>query len=177
MTPLRFHPALVTLHWLLAAAILFSLAMGTFSLTQIPNDSPDKVFALRGHMALGIAILALMVVRLAVRLRTPHPARASSGYPLLDRLAAWNHYALYALAILLAASGIALSLQAGLPGIVFGGSQAPLPASLTVYPPRIVHGVLATVLMVLITVHVLAALYHQFVRRDRLFTRVWFGRR
>ena len=43
--------------------------------------------------------------------------------------------------------------------------------------PRIVHGIIAKLLMLSIVAHVLAALYHQFVRKDGLFSRMWFGDR
>ncbi len=75
----RYHPALVALHWLAAALILFSLAMGTLSLEKMPNSSPDKLFALRGHVVAGFAIFVLMLVRLAVRLSTPRPLPVSTG--------------------------------------------------------------------------------------------------
>lgn len=79
MAPARYHPALVALHWLLAALIVFSLMKGTFSLKEIPNASPDKLFALRGHMVLGVAILVLMAARFAVRLGTPPSTINSCG--------------------------------------------------------------------------------------------------
>jgi len=173
--PLRYHRLLVGLHWLLAAVIVFALAMGTLSLKEIPNASPEKLFALRGHMIAGVAILALMAVRLAVRLWLPRPAPASTGNRLLDRFAVGVHYGFYALVILMAASGIATAVQAGLPAIVFGGSGAPLPESFWTYRPRAVHGIIAKLLLVLVVLHVAAALYHQFVRRDGLLSRMWFG--
>jgi cytochrome b561 len=83
----RYHPVLVALHWLLAVAIVLALAMGTFSLKEIPNSAPEKLFALRGHMIAGMAILALMLVRLGVRLWLPRPAPATTGNQLLDHLA------------------------------------------------------------------------------------------
>jgi len=173
----RYHPALVVLHWLLAAALLFALAMGTLSLKEIPNASPDKLFALRGHMAFGVALLALTLVRLAVRSLTRRPPPAATGSALLDRLARVVHGALYLAVILMAASGIALAVQAGLPGIVFGGSGAPLPESFAAFAPRRAHGLLAQLLLVLVAIHVLAALWHHFVRRDGLLGRMAFGRR
>jgi cytochrome b561 len=45
------------------------------------------------------------------------------------------------------------------------------------YPTFVAHGYLALLLVGCIVLHVLAALYHQFVRKDRLFRRMWFGRR
>jgi cytochrome b561 len=75
-------------------------------------------------------------------------------------------------------TGYATAIRAGLNRIVFQGSGEPLPESFAVYPTFIVHGYIALALAGFIVLHVLAAaLYHQFVRRDRLFRRMWFGRR
>lgn len=60
--PSRYHPALVALHWLLAAGLLFALGMGTLSLKELPNASPEKLFALRGHMVFGVALLVLIAI-------------------------------------------------------------------------------------------------------------------
>ncbi len=67
--------------------------------------------------------------------------------------------------------------MAGLPDIVFGGSGDPLPASFEAFSARTVHGLLAWVLGALIAAHVLAALYHHFVRKDGLLKRMWYGAR
>jgi cytochrome b561 len=74
-------------------------------------------------------------------------------------------------------SGYATALLAGLNRIVFQKSGEPLPASFNVYPSFIAHGTIAALLTAFIALHVLAALYHQFVRRDGLFRRMFFGRR
>lgn len=172
----RYHPLLVGLHWLLAFMIVFSLGMGMFSLKEIANSSPDKIFALRGHMIAGVLVLVLMLVRLVVRFAAARPEPATTGNSLLDKIAVLTHYGLYVLVFLMAGSGMAMAFQAGLPAIVFGGSATPLPESFAVYGPRQVHGVIAGLVLALVTLHVLAALYHQFVRRDKLLSRMWFGR-
>ena len=173
----KYHPFLVTLHWLLAIMIMMGLFMGSNVLSETPNSDPEKLFALRMHMSMGIIILVLMLVRLVVRFKTAKPAHADIGNTLLNKLGVMAHYLLYALVILMAASGIGISLLTGLPDIVFGGSGAPLPASFDEFPPRAVHGIIAKLLMLTIVAHVLAALYHQFVRKDGLFGRMWFGKR
>ena len=172
----RYHPLLVSLHWLLAIMIVFSLGVGMFSLKEIANSSPDKIFALRVHMIAGILILVFTLARFAVRFIADRPDPATTGNALLDKIAVITHYGLYLLVILMAASGIAMSWQAGLPAIVFGGSGTPLPESFAIYGSRLVHGVIAKLLLALASLHVLAALYHQFVRRDKLLSRMWFGR-
>ena len=172
----RYHRALVLLHWLMAVLLGVALAMGTFALKTVPNSSPDKVSALQGHMIAGGLILLLTLVRLIVRLKTAHPAPASTGNALLDRLAPLTHWALYGLVLLMAGSGVAMSVLTGLPGIVFGGAGS-LPVNFDALPPRAVHGIVARLLMLAIGLHIAAALYHQFVRRDGLLSRMGFGPR
>jgi cytochrome b561 len=172
----RYHPALVALHWLLAVLIVGALALGALVMAKIPNSDPAKIEALRAHMTGGVLILALMMVRLALRARTAHPAPASAGHPLLDRLAWGSHRLFYLLVLGMAASGSATALEAGLPEVVFAGRGA-LPADFWVFAPRAVHYAVSRALMLLIALHVAGALYHTVVRRDGLVRRMGFGRR
>ncbi len=173
----RYHPLLVTLHWLLAVLIIATLAVGFFLLAAMPSSDPRKIAVLRVHMAVGMLILALMVVRFIVRMLTARPQKATTGFPVLDRIAPISHYGFYVLVVSMVATGLATAILAGLPAIVFGGSGAPLPSSFTIFPSFVAHGRLAALLAGFIVVHVLAAFYHQLVRRDRLFARMFYGRR
>lgn len=173
----RYHPLLVILHWLLAIMIIIGLVMGGSVLSATPNSDPEKLFFLKMHMSAGIIILALMVIRFIVRFFTTKPPHADIGNSLLNKLGAMTHYLFYGVVILMAGSGLAIANMAGLPDIVFGGSGAALPESFDEFAPRMAHGALSVVLMLLIAGHVLAFLYHQYVRKDGLFSRMWFGKR
>jgi cytochrome b561 len=173
----RYHPLLVTLHWLLAVLIIAALTIGFFWLAVTPNADPQKIGVLRLHMAAGMLILALMVIRFIVRICTARPPAATTGHPGLDRLAPVSHYGFYVLVVLMAGTGFATGILAGLPEIVFAESGDPLPPSFAIYPTWIAHFYLATLLVAFISLHTLAALYHQFVRKNGLFRRMFFGRR
>jgi cytochrome b561 len=173
----RYHPLLVTLHWLLAVLIIAMLIVGFFVLEPMSNAQPQKIGILRVHMLVGMLILALMVVRLIVRWLAAKPPAATIGSPLLDRIARLVHYGFYLLVLLMVASGYATAILAGLNRSVFQRSGEPLPASFETYPTFEAHGFLAVLLVGLIALHVAAALFHQFVRRDRLISRMLFGRR
>lgn len=173
----RYHPLLVTLHWLLAVLIITSLIMGSQVLAKTPNDDPFKLTSLAMHMSVGILILALMLFRLVLRMRTRRPPEADIGNAMLNKGASLAHWLFYLVVIAMCASGIGISILAGLPDIVFGGSGDPLPASFDQFAPRVAHGILAWVLTVLIAGHFLAALYHHFVRKDGLLKRMWYGNR
>jgi cytochrome b561 len=157
--------------------LLLALVMGTFSLKELPNASPDKIGALRGHMIVGFTLGALMLARLITRLRSALPPPAAAGNAMQARLAHGVHVGLYLAVFLMAASGAATAWQAGLPGIVFGGNGAPLPESFSAFTPRLVHGLMAKLLTLLVVLHVAGALYHQWGMKDGLMSRMGFGRR
>jgi len=173
----RYHPILVSLHWLLAILIIVALLMGSNILSQIPNDNPEKLFALKTHMILGFIILALMIIRVIVRIVTQKPPPEDTGNIAIDKAGVFAHYLLYLLVFGMLGSGIATAIISGLPDIIFNNSGVALPTDFNDIFPRIVHGVLATLLFIMIFAHILGALYHQFIRKDGLFSRIWFGRK
>lgn len=173
--PTRYHPLLVTLHWIVALLIFMALIAGTLVFSHMPTTDPNKVIALRIHVIMGVGIGALMLIRLITRQRTAHPAPASTGFPLADRLAPLAHGALYTLVFLMVASGLTLSVQSGLGNALF--ADAAMPADFHDYAPRAVHGLIAWLLILTIALHILAALYHTLVRRDGLMRRMGFGAR
>ena len=171
----RYHPLLAALHWTLAVLIIAALMVGYFALAPTPNADAQKIGVLRLHMVVGMLILALMAIRFVVRLRTARPSIATTGYPLLDRIALIAHSGFYVLVLLMAGTGLATAILAGLNRIVFQGTGEPLPASFSIYPTFIAHSYLAALLAALIALHVLAACYHQFVKRDGALRRMSFG--
>ena len=174
----KYHPALVLLHWLLAWFIIASLLFGFFVLRVVPNTDPHKIDMLEWHMGLGMAILAAMLIRLVVRWRTAKPAPAGLGTPASARAAGRVHLAFYVLVACMVASGYATALLAHLNDIVFARNGAPLPPTFDLYPTFHLHGWIAAPLAVLITLHVLGALWHWLVRRDGVMRRMgWGGRR
>jgi cytochrome b561 len=66
-------------------------------------------------------------------------------------------------------------LLSGAGPIVFGADGAALP-DFWKYPPRTAHGIGARLFLALLVMHIVAAAYHHFVRRDGLLRRMWFAR-
>jgi cytochrome b561 len=169
----RYQPVLVALHWLLALMIIGLLCLGFFVLANMPNDDPGKLEILVWHMAGGMFVLVLTILRLIIRLASARPAAVTRSL-LLDRLALIAHYGLYVIVFLMIATGWYTGwLISG----VFAHKGEVLPSSFAVFPSFQAHAVLATLLASLIAVHIAAALYHQFVLKDGIFRRIWFGQR
>lgn len=173
----RYHGLLIVLHWLLALGLTGTLAFGFLVMAPTANTDLRKIDMLRLHMAGGMLLFALMLMRLIVRLVTRHPPLATSGHAGLDRLARLVHWTFYGLMLLMATTGLATAVLAKLNEIVFAGSGAPLPADLSVFPTRVAHGYIAWGFAMLIALHFGAALYHHLVRGDGLLRRMGFGSR
>jgi cytochrome b561 len=74
-------------------------------------------------------------------------------------------------------SGLGIAILSGLSDIVFFGSGEGLPETFDDLLPRIVHGILTKILIATIALHFLATMWHQFIRKENVFSRMWFGRR
>lgn len=172
-TPKQYHPFQVTLHWLVVILVFAAFVVGKFMSGQ-PNDAA-KLTPLALHMGVGILTLLVILVRFVVKMKLPRPEHVSAGNSVFDWVGKAVHYALYLLVFLMAVSGMSLSLQAGLPSIVFGGSGASLPADFFDFAARMLHGFIAPTLFLLILLHVGAAFYHQLALKDDLLARMWYG--
>jgi len=170
----RYQPVLVALHWLVALMIIGLLYLVFFVLANMPNSDPKKLNILVWHMSGGMFVLVLMILRVIIRVRSARPATATAGSPLIDRLASIAHYSLYVIVVLMVVSGWSTGW---LISSAFQPHGKPLPDTFSVLPTFQAHAVFATLLAILITGHIGAALYHQFVLKDGLFRRMWFGKR
>lgn len=170
----RYSPALIVLHWLSALMIFSAFLIGIFVLVPQPN-TPVKAIPLAIHMALGLGILVVTLARFLVRRATLKPLRKvknplAKKKPAIVTMAEPVQYLLYLFSFLMSLTGIGLTLQAG----VLTGSGLLLPADFYAFPLRRVHGTLSTALFVLVVLHLLTWVYHQFLRGENALAWMWF---
>ena len=165
------------LHWILGITIIGMIAFGWW-MNHFPARA-DRFFYRSIHADIGYAVLLLMVLRLVWRGLNPTPALPSSS-PRWERIAARiSHGALYAVTILVAVLGWAHSgARAQNYSDWFGlfhvpQFTAPDRAAAQAWEDR--HIFFAYVLLALIVIHAAAALWHHFVRRDRVAARMIDG--
>ena len=174
-TPHRYHPVHVVLHWLIAILVFMMLAVGKFVLPGVPANAPQKAGMLQIHSYIGMAIGVLLVIRLILRFTVKRPEPADAGNGFLNFLAKAVHMLLYLILVGMAISGFGLFQQANL-SAVFSGT-VPYPEDFFQYLPRMGHGLTSWLLIGVVALHFGAAMYHQFIRKDNLLSRMWFGKR
>jgi cytochrome b561 len=169
----RFGLVAKTLHWLTLVLLIgaFTLAV---SMVNMPF-SPRKLEFYSWHKWVGVTIFLLAVLRLAWRLANPVPLQPASIPPWQRRLAGLSHATLYAILIVMPVTGWIMSSALNLPVVYLG--LIPIPSPFGVdralgETMKVVHLSLAVTLLVLVTIHVLAALYHHFALRDDVLRRM-----
>jgi cytochrome b561 len=164
-------------HWILGVAIIGMLAYGWW-MNHIPAR-PDRFFYRSIHADIGYLILLLTVLRLIWRGVNPAPALPSDTPPWQRVAASVSHWALYGVTILVAMLGWAHS-GARTPNYAswFGLFNVPQITSpdkvaASAYEDR--HILFAYVLLALIVIHFAAAIWHHFVKSDRVVSRMIDG--
>jgi len=170
-SPTRYGKLPIAIHWL--TALLIVMLFGTGLAASSQTDSAATLALVRFHVPLGIAVLALTLLRIVWWWfidRRPEPA---PGQPRLQELAARVvHLGLYVVLMVLASSGIATLVLSGAMPAIIAGTTLPEFDSLL---PRLVHSVVSKLMLALLALHIGAALWHQFIRRDRLLARMGIG--
>ena len=169
-----YSPAARTLHWLTAACVLGLLIVGPW-MVGLPI-SLLKLQAYAWHKWIGLTVLALTVVRLAWRWHAPPPPLPSTVTAWERRLAPLSHGLLLGLLVAQPLVGWLMSSAGGVTVYWFG--YLPLPDAVPRDPQifavlRATHRVLGYTLMGVVTLHMLAVIRHDVLRRDGIFRRMW----
>jgi cytochrome b561 len=178
----RYSAVAMSLHWAIALLLIGNILLAWYfnSLPHAARSAPTQL-----HKSIGITVLLLTLVRIAWRFVGPPPKLPTTMKPWEKAVAMVSHGAFYILMLGLPLTGWAMVSASPLitvhPTVLFG--VVPWPA----FPfPGVdsdglhsahktlefTHATLAKLAYVLITLHVLAALKHQFFDRDDVMARM-----
>ena len=164
--------ALRAIHWASAFLVLAAWVVGS-TMEEFPRGG-GREEAMQVHYTLGVLVLGFALVRI---LRHAVAPTARIEAPAWQRLAATGmHVALVGLTLALPLSGLLDRWARGRPVSILGG--IPLPAPFEIPGGRLwgeAHEVLGNLLLAAIAAHVIAALWHQFVLKDRAIARMVRG--
>jgi cytochrome b561 len=141
-----------------------------------PRGSATRNNVLASHYTVGLAVLLLVLPRVVVRLRNGRPPISPPPPHWSEWFGNVTHLALYLFLLIQPILGI-ITLQVGAkPVTLFGITLLP---AFVATPNRVlshqlehIHGTLGTVFYYVIGLHIAAALWHHFVRRDNTLQRM-----
>jgi cytochrome b561 len=176
--PAGYNGAAKGLHWLILILLVVQFGVA-WTMPDVGRDT-KPIGLIAWHMSIGAFILLVMLVRLGWRAISEVPPAPADLAPPLRRLSRATHFLLYAILIVLPLLGWINASARGW-AVQFLG-VIPLPALVPSGSPwghemGDVHQIVAYVLLGVVGLHVLGALYHQFILKDALLQRMLPARR
>jgi|SRR5436305_7052357 len=171
-----YTPTARVLHWTMALLILSMIPLGLVIANEWGGSAQDTLFDL--HRSIGAAVIPLIILRLGYRWMHP-PLPLPNDIPTIQRFAAHvTHCGLYALLIVQPFAGWVATSAYPAPVAVFGWFELPpiWPAN-RAFSERLfsLHNLIGIAIACLVTAHIGAALYHHFLRKDRILMRMITG--
>ena len=162
---MKHHRSIMVLHWLTSLLVLIVFSVILFR--EGLDDGDQRKFLLDIHRAFGLSILGFVVIRMGVRLRFGREPVVKTT-PILHVLSVSAQMIMYVAMIGLPLLGWAQSSARARHFKLF---DVKLP-SLVSHDPDFAdvladwHETLAWVFLGLIALHIFAAIYHHFIRKD-----------
>ncbi|MGC9417516.1 MAG: cytochrome b [Rhodovulum sp.] len=162
-------------HWAVALLVFLMIPAG-FVMVQDWTPRPVQNALFLFHKNAGLLVLALVILRLVWRKVQPPPSLPDSVPRWQAWLATFNHRLLYVLLFLMPIAGYVRVKSGGFPIETLDAWGVPtlVPESEAVAGiAKSVHYYGGLAISALITLHVLAAMFHRFIRRDGVAERMW----
>jgi len=172
---IRYRSSVIAIHWITAALLVTQVLVGFYFSEFTERGTPQRMEMFAWHKTLGAVILLLALARLGVRLVNPPPPYPQD-FPRWERaLAVWNHRIFYVLLIALPLTGLlAVSGRAedGWVPLKFGLLLPAIPGVPKDNEFGDVHELLVYTTLVLLVLHIGAALKNQLVDRGPVADRM-----
>lgn len=169
----RYSKLSITLHWLIALLIIAAFMLGYYMTGLQFSMSKLKLFS--WHKWLGITVLGLVAIRLINRLFQTAPPYPESMEKWEKVAAKAVHLALYFFMFAVPLSGYFYTYAAGFPVVYLGLVELPAPIApdpLLKVQLKTLHETLTTGMLMLIALHIGAALKHHFIDKDGITNRM-----
>lgn len=162
-----------TLHWSMATLIIGQVVLGKYA--HELGRTPQKLNLMMWHKSIGITLLFLVALRLLWALLNPRPQAASAMAKWELTAARISHISLYTVMFAIPLSGWLTNSAKNVPFSLF--RLVPWPA--LIGPDEALgerlqewHESLVALMLLLLTVHIGAALWHHFLKRDTVLLRM-----
>ena len=157
-------------HWLTAAGLIVQIPLG-FYLVDLDFDQ-TRVDIENYHILFGLIIFYAILIRLIFKVLTPIPDFKGSAFPGQKFIAKLNHILLYLTLLTVTISGILKKLFNGESLVVFF-KKINLTYNYELSEQFYSIHILANYALIgLITLHILAALFHKFFLRENILKRI-----
>jgi cytochrome b561 len=190
----RYTKTAIILHWLIALGIFAMFALGWY-MSDLPKDAPKlisldvfdlgihswqfreetsaRAFYFSLHKSIGVTLLALILFRVFWRITHRPPAMLASIKAWEKKLATAAHHFLYLLMVALPVSGLVMAINSKYGLVWFGVNIIPGLDNKDLRELfKEAHEVIGVIILLVIILHILGALKHQFIDKDETSKRM-----
>lgn len=163
------------LHWFSAPIIIGLYMLGKW-MEDLDYYHEWYTSAPHYHKSIGICLIVITIIRICWKVFTPSPAPINEHKKSLQLMAKLTHYGIYLLLFTAMISGYLISTGDGRSIDVFNWFSVPSLGSFIEQQEDItgfIHEQATNGVILLVIIHVIAALKHRFIDRDRSFYRMW----
>ena len=164
-------------HWFMASLFIAMFAVAYTMMAASPSSTKGLLYGL--HKSTGVLLFALVILRLTWRLVQPQPLLPRT-MPIWQKIAAQlNFVVLYVLMFGMPLTGLTMSLRGDHPVSFYGLFTIPAfspSKSMSTFCWQ-AHALLSYIMIGVVALHILAALYHHFIRRDKVLLSMLPGHR
>jgi cytochrome b561 len=158
------------IHWLTAAGLLIQIPLG-FYLVDLDFDQ-TRVDIENYHILFGLILFYTTLIRLTFKLLSPTPNFNDNAFPGQKVLAKLNHFFLYLALLTITISGIFKKLFNGESLVIFF-KKVNLTYNFELSEQFYSIHILANYILIgLISLHILAVLFHKFLLRENILKRI-----
>ena len=180
----RYTSVAITLHWVIALAIL-GMIFGGWYMTDLPDGAPGQYFLFQMHKSVGITILLLSIARIIWRVMNPPPALPDDMNGMEKTASHLVHLGFYGLMILLPLTGwlySSVSVKLDVPTVLYFAVSWPdvpfvdgLKTEAASGVVNFIHSKLAWVALALLALHVAGAVKHELSAEEGVLKRMLPG--
>lgn len=164
----KYHRSIIVIHWFTALLIILLFPLGKY-MEGLENS--EKMGLIKLHAFLGTIVLVLTLIRSWLFFKKERPQSIKTGSRINDKLIIWIHNLFYFLLFGLSFSGI---------GTIFMGRYAEAlqtsNSELIERPINIsalkAHGIMATIMMLLLLLHVIGVIKHYISTKENTLKRI-----
>lgn len=167
----QYSNRMILVHWLTLALLVAAWFLGD-ELAEATDESHATIAAYLIHALVGGAVLLLTAARLLFRGKDGVPP--ALGDTTMDKVAKGVQHMMYLVLFVLPVSGIMTIVTSDAGKALLAGDAALLPKDGGYHGvfAHEMHETMVNVLIVLVLVHLLGAIKHQFIMKDGLLNRM-----
>lgn len=164
----KYHKGTIAIHWITTLLIIILFPLGKYMEGLQPIE---KMGLIKVHAILGILVLILTIIRSWLFFKKKRPEDLKTGSKFNDKLAVWIHNLFYFILFAIAFSGIATMVLGGY-GDALQTNNFELIKDSGEIPSLKPHGIMATILILLLVMHVIGVLKHYIFTKENTLKRI-----